>query len=111
MKQYIAILNQNGQNAPVATVLENSLGPIVWTRSSEGQYLGTLAGRFPASSTIAFLGDGQGGENDTPTMLILHPTSDDYVVITTKNAPAEGGENQFRDNLLVRTAIDIRVYE
>lgn len=57
---YTAILNQSGTNAPVATVLHNTLGfngeTIVWTRLSTGKYLGTLTGKFPENKTIVIEG-------------------------------------------------------
>lgn len=43
-KVYTALLTQSGTDAPVATVLENTLGDIVWTRDSVGIYRGTLNG-------------------------------------------------------------------
>jgi len=110
MKHYKAILNQSGQNAPVATILNNSLGPIVWTRGAPGLYVGTLSGAFPAASTTALCGDGQGGELATLTAIELAVNSDDYVSVTTKDVRAEGPPVD-SDNLLVRTTVDIRVYE
>ena len=50
-KVYTALLTQSGTNAPVATVLENTLGvTVVWTRIAVGSYRAT-----PSSSI--FLGD------------------------------------------------------
>lgn len=52
-KVYTALLNQTGTDAPVATVLENTLGgTVVWTRFSIGEYRGTLAGAFTENKTI-----------------------------------------------------------
>ena len=52
-KIYNAVLTQSGNLAPVATVLQNTLGgTIVWTRDSEGVYLGTLAGAFTTNKTL-----------------------------------------------------------
>lgn len=49
---YTALLTQTGTNAPVATVLENTLGgTVVWSRSGVGIYLGTLSGAFPQNKT------------------------------------------------------------
>ncbi len=49
---YRALLSQSGTDAPVATVLENSLGgTLVWTREDVGVYLGTLADAFTADKT------------------------------------------------------------
>lgn len=50
VRTYVAILNQSGTAAPVATVLHNTLeGDVVWTRSGTGAYVGTLAGQFPVN--------------------------------------------------------------
>jgi phage gp36-like protein len=55
-KCYIATLTQTGTNAPVATELANSLGALVWTRSSAGVYVGTLANTFvPLTSTTILI--------------------------------------------------------
>jgi hypothetical protein len=55
-KKYVALLTQTGTSAPVATVLENTLGgTVVWTRSDVGFYEATLTGAFPTSKTIIFL--------------------------------------------------------
>ena len=55
-KIYTAILSQNDVDAPVATVLENTLGgDITWTRTSTGYYLGTLTGAFTAEKTAVIL--------------------------------------------------------
>lgn len=110
MKHYKAILNQTGTNAPVVTILENSLGPVVWTRGAPGLYVGTLAGKLPAASTTALIGDGQGGELATLTAIELAQNSDDYVSVTTKDFTAEYGLKD-ADNLLVRTTLEISVYE
>lgn len=52
-KEYRAVASQTGTSAPtVATPVKNSLsGAIVYTRSSTGIYVGTLAGAFPAGKT------------------------------------------------------------
>jgi len=111
MKRYIAILNQTGQNAPVATVLENSLGGnVVWTRAQAGQYLGTLSGAFPTDKTVAFHGDGQGGEAATHTALELPANSPDYVLLTTSDVTSDEATTP-ADGLLVRTGVSIFVYE
>ena len=41
--------------APVATVLENTIGNIVWTRNGVGDYRGTLSGAFPDVTKTWFL--------------------------------------------------------
>ena len=105
MKRYIAILNSNGQTLDV-TVLENSLGPIVWNNNG----VGTLAGAFPKAKTTAVIGSGSGGEKATLTSIELPPNSEDYVVVKALDFTAENGV-QPSLGLLVRTAIEIRVYQ
>lgn len=52
VKSYVALLTQSGTDAPVATVLENTLGgTVVWTRDSAGVYIGTLASAFTENKT------------------------------------------------------------
>ncbi len=52
-KVYIALLDQSGTDAPVATVLKNTLGgTVVWTYTSVGFYAGTLIGAFTAEKTV-----------------------------------------------------------
>ena len=43
-RSYTALLTQTGTNAPVANVLENTLGgEVVWTRDAVGSYVATCA--------------------------------------------------------------------
>lgn len=50
---YTAYLSQTGTDAPVADVLENTLGgTVVWARDGVGQYKGTLAGAFTTGKTV-----------------------------------------------------------
>ena len=50
---YTALLTQSGTDAPVATVLENTLGgTVVWTRDGEGLYTATLSDAFTANKTF-----------------------------------------------------------
>jgi len=45
-KRYIALISQTGILDPVATVLENTIGDIVWTRAAGGVYQGYLNNAF-----------------------------------------------------------------
>lgn len=51
-KVYTALLSQTGIDAPVATVLQNSIGDIVWTRDDVGIYTATLALAFTTNKTF-----------------------------------------------------------
>lgn len=103
-KVYTALLTQSGTSAPVATVLENTLGgEIVWSYDAAGTYSGTLAGAFTYLKTATYI---------TPTnvgALVLHyvtRTSLDTITVSTKISTVFTG----RDNLLSNTTIEIRVY-
>lgn len=51
--KYVALLSQSGTDAPVATVLENTLGgTVVWSYEEQGVYIATLEGVFLAGKTF-----------------------------------------------------------
>lgn len=53
---YTALLNQSGVNAPVATVLQNTLGvEIDWQHESPGIYPGIAVGAFPLDKTFCMI--------------------------------------------------------
>lgn len=57
VKVYRALLTQSGTDAPVATVLENSLGgTVVWTHGGTGIFVATLAAAFTADKTFLLSG-------------------------------------------------------
>lgn len=52
-KVYTALITQSGTDAPVATVLENTLGgTVVWSRQGLGDYRATLTNAFPDGKTL-----------------------------------------------------------
>ena len=52
-KVYTAFLSQTGTSAPIATVLENTLGgTVVWTRTGVGQYLATCSVNLTIGKTV-----------------------------------------------------------
>ena len=54
---YQAILNSGvdvSANNPIATVLKNDIGEIVWTKTAAGKYVATLANAFPTLKTNVF---------------------------------------------------------
>lgn len=53
MKRWTGLLKQNGESAPTAAVLENSLGGnIAWSRISQGYYAGTFPAPFDPAKTL-----------------------------------------------------------
>jgi hypothetical protein len=98
--KYIATISQAGASAPTVTVLENTIGDIVWTRAAVGDYLGTLTGGFPdIDKTYLIIGQSQ---SDRFSMNYID--SDNVNIITLDSA----GVNQ--DSLLGYTTIEIRTY-
>ncbi len=100
-KVYTALLTQTGTNAPVATVLENTLGgSVVWTRSGTGSYAGTLTGVFTDLKTWTTIG---GNYNSPSSFLRLKRNTLNDVSLVTES----GG---ISDNVLENTSVEIRVY-
>lgn len=90
IKRYVALLTQSGTDAPVATVLENSLGgTLAWTYTGAGLYTGTLAGAFPDAAKIFipmnnFSTPNNGGAfiriaRATANTVVLEATADDTI--------------------------------
>jgi hypothetical protein len=107
-KVYTALLSQNGTTAPVPTILENTIGNIVWTRIEAGFYIATLNGAFTAGKTFV-----NGVVVYQPTSAVisviggrLQVNSTDSVIMITKIT--SGNNNQ--DNVLYNSPIEIRVY-
>ena len=105
-KVYTALLNQSGTNAPVATVLENTLGgEVVWNRISDGVYNATLSLAFVENKT--FLNLSYNHEND------VTGSSNGLMFRVNQNTiQLESGViGDIRyDSTLINTPIEIRVY-
>ena len=101
-KVYTALLTQSGTNAPVATVLENTLGgEIIWSRNSVGIYTATLLGAFiDNKTTIQIIANT--GKGYTTTSSVNDVDSVFLGMVNTVNSLA--------DDILGNTPIEIRVY-
>lgn len=104
-KVYRALLTQIADNAPTATVLENTLpGTPVWSYIVIGVYDVTLAAAFPQDLT--FFGMLPANE----TMI----TSFSYTAVTWRNINSiriiTGNGDNFFDSLLSKTPFEIIVY-
>ena len=98
-KVYTALLTQSGMDAPVATVLENTIGEIVWRRVNEGQYECEL--------TDAFIEDKTG--------ILTTATFDGYVEaywnnVNTCQVITFNTSGVYTDGYLYKQLIEIRVY-
>lgn len=106
VKKYVALLTQSGTDAPVATVLENTIGAIVWARSGEGAYTATLTGAFPEDkvfimpSRLAALNSG-----DVAIQMTCNKEDANVIAVSTVTFPdgntAEMGLNDFSIEILV----------
>lgn len=100
-KVYTALLNQSGESAPVATILENTLGSIpVWSYSTTGVYALTLSNAFPIAKTLILSANVKSSDNHV--RFAVNPTNN-ILVYTTVSNTAE-------DDVLTYCPIEIRVY-
>jgi len=100
-RSYTALLTQSGTNAPVATVLENTLGgEVVWSRESEGTYITNLT-IFDVAKTFVYLTPNT-DFTDKPIFAI--DSFENKVRIYTVD------DGDYSDGMLVDTPIEIRVY-
>ena len=99
-KVYSALLTQSGTSNPVATVLENTIGSLVWTRTAVGYYRATLSSAFTANKTMVLLG------SNSPEFSVgaYNPTAN-YVLLKTTDATGT-----FVDDALFQCSVEIRVY-
>lgn len=103
-KRYVALISQTGTDAPVATVLENTLGgTVVWTRGNIGNYTGTLASAFTQDKTILFMSAIHDGSSQNFHRFIWS-TANTVIIRTYDSAYSP------EDVLLVGNSIEIRVY-
>lgn len=83
-KIYTALLTQSGTASPTATVLENTIGDIVFTRDDVGYYIGTLADAFTIGKTLPYSFSSATGWNNYT--ISCERDSDDTVAIFLESA-------------------------
>ena len=104
VKEYVALLTQTGTNAPVATVLKNTLGGIpIWTYSGVGDYVCTLTGVFTTGKTAISCQSTGGAQYGVP--LISSLTLSNFTLSTFDLYAAD-----FGDDVLTKALIKIEVY-
>ena len=118
-KVYTALLNQTGTNAPVVTVLENTLGyDIVWSRVNAGGYTAT-ATEFAIEDVNKFycnIGNRlpSGASTDITSYIVeasnLPVGSPSSFEVYTKTILNSTGVVTIGDNILEFTPIEVRVY-
>jgi hypothetical protein len=100
-KKYIALISQTGSADPTVTVLENTIGDIVWTRTLAGRYEGTLVGAFPDQDKTYLLNS----ITQTNNYIRFYWTSANVVQIRTADFT-----NTLQDGQLDFNTIEIRTY-
>ena len=113
-KVYVAELSNfgAGEVAPVATIMKNTIGDIVWTRTGVGSYTGTLAGAFTEDKTFL---SGQaivvstlvGGTGNWPNAQVINSNNVDTVSLYNYALNLTSGDN-LADNM--RMFLEIKVY-
>jgi hypothetical protein len=102
-KKYVATISQTGTSDPTVTVLENTIGDIVWTRGGLGLYAANLLGAFPDQNKVYL------SINNTLTSVFITEFkwgTLDNVNINTYDLTATS-----TDGAMSYNTIEIRVYE
>jgi hypothetical protein len=103
-KVYTALLTQNGETAPTAIELENTLGEIQFAYVNEGRYFVQSTNLFTFEKTVIFISPLNNASGEGISVINEDSTSqfnlDTYFLST--NTPS--------NQLLFNTAIEIRVY-
>lgn len=104
-QKYVALISQTGINPPTATILENTIGDIVFNYNGIGDYDMVLAGAFLANKTwvVAGSADINAGGGDFATLDIRRVNNNTIILRTYDNFTAA-------DDMLVNTSIEIRIY-
>ena len=98
---YKGLINQSGASAPVFTSLVNTLGSIIWSRTSAGTYIGTLTGAFTSSKTVLLIGTAQQNATDE---IRIHRNNANQIHLFTYSS------GTLTDGILVDTALSIEIY-
>lgn len=99
---YKALLTQTSTNAPVATILENTLGDVVWRRDNVGAYSFDLP---DLSNKLVFIKINSG---NIFNVIINGSWFDNTIYIQTTQITL--GIPDFQDELLSLTPIQIEIY-
>jgi len=102
-QRYIALITQTSTSAPTVIELENTIGPIIWSRKATGEYTGTLSGAFTANKTYATI------SNSLADGIVMITTTASNITIITTNLHSPTAVKH--DGHLSKNTIEIRVYE
>lgn len=102
-KKYVALISQTGTSDPTVTVLENTIGDIVWTRGGVGLYSANLLGAFPVQDKVYL------SINNTLTSVFI--TEFKWGTIDNVNINTYDLTATSIDGAMSYNTIEIRVYE
>lgn len=107
-KLYAAKASQEMTDDPTINLFKNELsGNVVWTRSSQGVYIGTLAGAFTLNKTSVIIGD---GISSVYSDVRIYHTDINTVTIESKVIDLTANTRLLDDDLLSNTSIQIMVF-
>ena len=105
-KVYTALLTQTGTDAPVATVLENTLGgTVVWSYNAVGSYIANLNGAFVEGKTAVIFQYNYGDTVNASYTINTIDQAPDNIYLNTYDSGTPD------DGLLNNDMIEIRVYD
>ena len=105
---YTALLSQSGTDAPVATVLQNTLGgTVVWVRTDVGRYSATLSGVFTANKTWC---SAIAGAINGSSVFFVFTRADDNSVQLIAYDYSGSGEVDIASGTDKEVSVEIRVY-
>ena len=105
-KVYTALLSQTGTNAPVATVLENTLGgTVVWSYVDIGTFSGITTGKFLNNKTYLYINSASETGNMLDGLAGVSKISEDEINVITVSSGAD-----VSNDILNQASIEIRVY-
>lgn len=108
---YVALLTQTSTNAPVATVLVNTLGGTpTWGYTSVGVYTATLTGVFTAAKTGVFISPLPHLSATATQIAEYQHTSADVITIQTMSQDGTNSLSNLANGRLTDTMIRIEVY-
>jgi hypothetical protein len=105
-KVYTALLSQTGTNAPIATVLENTLGgTVVWSYVDIGTFSGITTGKFLNNKTYLYINSASETGNMLDGLAGVSQISEDEINVITVSSGAD-----VSNDILNQASIEIRVY-
>jgi hypothetical protein len=100
-KVYTALLTQSGTDAPVATVLENTLGNITFSYNSDGNFNINSSSLFTINKTYVSI-----SSNDELAIVFRYFQEDENII----NIASGNSDTSIFSNYFNNTPIEIRVY-